>query len=106
MPLDSMTTSRVTATHAAQLSDECFAIPMIDVDSSNVGRIGYDDDARRLYVQFRNRAEGSRDGATYAYRDVPNAVFEALMQIDEDGGSVGSAFHRLVKTTGFRFVRI
>jgi hypothetical protein len=107
MPLDSMTTQWVSATHAAQLADEYFAVPMVDVSSSNVGRIGYDNDTARLYVQFRNKSERSRNGATYVYRDVPNAVFEALMQADEDAdGSVGSTFHRLVKTAGFKYTRI
>jgi hypothetical protein len=105
MPLDSITTRRVAATSTS--TDGLFPVELLDVTSSNVGRIGYDDDARRLYVQFRSKTEGTRDGTIYRYDHVPNAIFEALIQADEDDdGSVGSTFHRLVKTGGFRYTRI
>lgn len=107
MPLDSMTIGRTISTHAARFADQLFAVPLLDVVSSNVGRVGYDDEAERLYVQFRDRRAKTRDGAVYAYERVPNAIFEAIMQADEDAdGSVGSTFHRLVKTAGFKFSRV
>lgn len=100
MPLDSITTRRI----GGFVTDGLFSVDLLDVGSSNVARVGYDDDTRRLYVQFRR--SGERDGPTYRYDRVPNDVFEALIQADEDGGSVGSTFHRLVKTAGFKFVRL
>jgi uncharacterized membrane-anchored protein len=99
MPLDSITDRRAAVTGAIQ-TDGLFAVEMLAVASSNLAAVGYDDDARRLYVRFRR-------GAAYRYDGVPNAVFEALLQADEDGdGSVGSTFHRLVKTAGFKFIRL
>lgn len=81
-----------------------YGIPMFDVESSNVGRIGYSPEDRALYVQFRNRATETRDGTFYEYQSVPAAVFDALIAADEDPvESVGSTFHRLVKVAGYRY---
>ena len=84
-----------------------FGTPMLDVTSSNVGRIGYDEGTRRLYVQFRDKRADSRDGTVYEYEDVPEDVFEELMAQEElDDGSVGTAFHRIVKSVGYGCRRI
>lgn len=105
MSLDFITT--IPTSYSMQLSDDMPAIEMHDVTSSNIGRIGYDADSRRLFVQFCDKATRSRDGNVYAYERVPNAVFEALMQAEEDDDrSIGSTFQRLVKNGGFRYVRL
>lgn len=84
-----------------------FGTPMFDVWSSNVGRIGYEEATKRLYVQFRDQRANTRDGAIYAYHDVPQCVYDELMaQGDRADGSVGREFHRLVKSVGYEYRRI
>lgn len=91
-----------TATIAVCPHDAIWGTPLVDVESSNVGRIGYDAEKHRLYVQFRDRRRDSRDGAIYEYEAVPAEVYDELTSAE----SVGSAFHRLVKTAGYSYRRI
>ncbi len=51
---------------------------MINVSSSNVASVGYDEDSSTLQVEFIN-------GGTYQYFDVPENIFSGL----RDAGSVG-----------------
>lgn len=98
------TTNRVTGA--------LFGTPMIDVTSSNVGRVGYSFGGRpacdgTLYVQFRDKRANDRNGTIYAYDDVPYAVYtELVAQGDRADGSVGKAFHRLVKSVGYGYRKI
>lgn len=92
---------------AFQPAGSPYLVPLIDVESSNVGRIGYEGHAQRLYVQFRDKRADNRDGALYAYEGVPEAVYDTLLDPGEDySGSVGSAFHHLVKAAGYEYRRI
>ena len=47
-------------------------------DSSNLARFKYDDKARVLTVEFKN-------GGTYNYYDVPQAVFEQMKAAPSKG---------------------
>jgi hypothetical protein len=59
---------------------------MINVSSSNVSQIGYDDANQILYVRFLSNS-------LYVYKDVPQWIYEEL----KDAPSVGSYLHRNVK---------
>jgi hypothetical protein len=56
------------------------------VSSSNVEAVGYDSDARELYIRFT-------DGDTYAYSNVEPQIYEGILQAP----SVGSYFNREIK---------
>lgn len=56
---------------------------MIEVESSNVRKIGYDEKTKTAYVQFLS-------GSIYSYKDVPREQFESLKK----AASVGSYFYR------------
>lgn len=45
-------------------------VEMINVESTRVEAIGYDDNSATLYVRFK------KGGSTYAYYDVPRYEFE------------------------------
>ncbi|MGH1464244.1 MAG: KTSC domain-containing protein [Cognatishimia sp.] len=64
------------------------------VDSSNVSAIGYDEDSLTLQVEFNS-------GATYQYFDVPQQIFEGML----DAGSVGQYLNQHVKGV-FRYSRV
>ncbi|MAM40728.1 MAG: KTSC domain-containing protein [Erythrobacter sp.] len=64
------------------------------VDSSNVSAIGYDEDSQTLQVEFNS-------GATYQYFDVPQQIFEGML----DAGSVGQYLNQHVKGV-FRYSRV
>lgn len=64
------------------------------VDSSNVSAIGYDEDSQTLQVEFNS-------GATYQYFDVPQQIFEGML----DAGSVGQYLNQHVKGI-FRYSRV
>ena len=57
------------------------------VQSSNIVAIGYDEEDKRLRVAFKN-------GSTYDYLNVEPETHAALIGAD----SVGSAFHRLIRS--------
>jgi len=52
---------------------------MINVDSSNVAAVGYDEDSSTLQVEFIN-------GGTYRYFDVSENIFTGLRDADSVGG--------------------
>lgn len=62
------------------------------VSSSNIERIGYDQEAKHLLVQFHS-------GQWYLYDWVPVDIFGELLAAD----SVGKAFNVLVKQGGFPY---
>lgn len=63
-----------------------YNVEMIQVVSSNVDSIGYDEKLQILYIRFLN-------GSTYIYKGVPIIEFEGL----KNASSVGSYLHRNIK---------
>jgi KTSC domain len=64
---------------------------MASVDSSSIELVGYDEDERELYVRFHNR------GRTYAYEDVSQTEFDALVAAPSKGRYLNweiKPFHR------------
>jgi len=59
---------------------------MVEVQSSNIESVGYDEGEQEAYVKFLN-------GSVYVYRGVPLHEFEGL----KDAPSVGSYLHRNFK---------
>ena len=59
---------------------------MIEVQSSNIGAVGYDEKDQEVYVRFLN-------GSVYAYGGVPLHDFEGL----RDAPSVGAYLNRNFK---------
>ena len=51
---------------------------MVPVESTSIQLVGYDEDARELYVQFRR-------GRTYVYYDVPPSAYAALLEAPSKG---------------------
>jgi hypothetical protein len=56
------------------------------VDSSNIEAIGYDAEARDLWIRFTS-------GRTYVYSDVPPATYDDIIRAD----SKGSYLNREIK---------
>ena len=71
-----------------------YGIDMIDVTSSNVGAIGYDETSQILYVRFTNNT-------LYIYKGVPVGEFDGL----RSAPSIGSYLHRNIKNL-FPYERI
>ena len=67
---------------------------MINVDSSNVAAVGYDEGSETLQVEFNN-------GGTYQYFDVPAQLFESL----RDAGSVGGFLAEHIKGS-YRYSKV
>lgn len=61
-------------------------VEMINVISSNVESVGYDERNQVVYVRFLN-------GTLYIYKGVPQYVFDGLL----NASSVGSYLHRNYK---------
>ena len=59
---------------------------MIDVNSSNVAQIGYDENEQTVYIRYNN-------GTLYIYKEVPQHEFDGL----KNAPSVGSYLHRNFK---------
>lgn len=60
---------------------------MQKVSSSNLSAVGYNEDSKELYVEFKN-------GNTYKYRDVPKQTYADLLSAE----SIGSKFNKSVRT--------
>lgn len=71
------------------------SVEMVPVESSNLQEIGYDPETSTLYVGFLN-------GSRYAYKDVPEEIFEEFKGAD----SMGRFLHRRIKLGGFEYERI
>lgn len=69
-------------------------INWIEVDSSNIKHVGYEEDSRCLFVRFHN-------GGLYVYDDVDMEVFMSLQLAN----SVGSYFNNAVKAAGYSYVK-
>lgn len=61
-------------------------LDMTPVASSNVAEVGYDTGAQALHVRYQSNR-------TYVYSDVPEAVFQELL----NAPSKGSFLNRVVK---------
>lgn len=61
-------------------------VKMIQVNSSNIDSIGYDEQYEQVYVRFLN-------GSLYIYKGVPSYEFENF----RDAPSLGSYLHRNFK---------
>ncbi len=51
---------------------------MISVESSNIDKIGHDEDSNTLQIEFKN-------GGTYQYFDVENNIYEAMLNANSKG---------------------
>jgi hypothetical protein len=67
---------------------------MIQVNSTNLSAIGYDESSRTLRVEFRN-------GGTYDYYDVPQSEFDGL----RNAASHGEYLARNIKGR-YRYARV
>ena len=65
------------------------------VESSNLASVGYDAENEILEIEFNN-------GGVYQYFDVPENVYEALM----NAGSHGQYFDRNIKKAGYQFQKM
>lgn len=63
------------------------------VESSNVVSIGYDPNSMTLEVEFK-------DGAVYQYFDVPEAIYQELMQ----ASSIGQYMHNSIRNA-YRYAK-
>lgn len=61
-------------------------VPMVPVKSSNLKSVGYDAEARELYILFKN-------DKMYRYTDVPEAIADSLVSAD----SAGKFYHASIK---------
>lgn len=64
-----------------------YGVEMINVSSSNVECVGYDESSTTLYIRFL-------DNTMYIYKGVPLAEFEGL----RNAPSIGSYLHRNIKS--------
>lgn len=67
----------------------------VNVSSSNVAAVGYDEETSTLGVKFLN-------GSEYHYSGVPKSVYEGLLS----AASVGGYFDQNVKKAGYGYVRV
>lgn len=69
-------------------------VNMMNVESSNIRRVGYNPENKRLYIQFKS-------GATYRYSNVePKTYAELIGSVTE---SIGKAFQSLIKAQAERY---
>lgn len=64
-----------------------YDVKMIDVNSSNVRSVGYDESSATLIIRFSNNT-------MYIYKGVPIVEFEGLI----NAPSIGSYLHRNIKS--------
>lgn len=65
---------------------------MRPVSSSNIAKVGYDEDAKTLVVQFTN-------GATYSYESVAKATYLDMLAAD----SIGGFFRKNIADKNYKF---
>ncbi len=66
----------------------------IDVSSTNLSRVRYDDSKNTLEIEFQG-------GRVYQYFDVPKQIFEGLLKAE----SKGKFFHEQIKGH-YRYARV
>ena len=64
--------------------------PRVEVDSTCVSHIGWDEEAMRLYVTFR------QTNLTYTFRNCTSEQYEQFLH-DPINGSHGQHFNRVIK---------
>ena len=67
---------------------------LVFVESPNVARVGYDNDAHTLHVEFKN-------GSAYQYFDVPRVIYEGILNT----GSAGQYLSQVIKGS-YRYARV
>ena len=70
-------------------------IEMINVQSSNLEAVGYDDKHNILVVEFKH-------GGTYQYISVDKSIYENLLLAD----SKGKFFDQYVKKAGYQYSKV
>ena len=70
-----------------KMLDSAFASP-VNLTSSAIAQVAYDDHRQLLRVKFR-------DGAVYLYLDVPAAAYHGLLTAQ----SQGAYFNRMIRST-------
>jgi KTSC domain len=65
------------------------------VESSNLASVGYDAENEILEIEFNH-------GGVYQYFDVPENIYESLMNAD----SLGQYFDRNIKKAGYEFQKM
>lgn len=68
---------------------------MVDVESSQFDKVGYDPATQKMRILFKRNA-------LYEYEGVSPEVYQALM----DAPSKGSHFIKNIKNAGFKYTRI
>lgn len=66
------------------------------VGSSNLSGAGYDSETKELRIEF------AKSGAVYAYFDVPDTVYQGLL----DAPSAGEYFDGFIRNGGFAYRRL
>jgi hypothetical protein len=80
-------------------------IPMTETPrSTTLARFGYDADAQKLTVSFRD-LDGNDEIVTGIYHEVPVDLAKLLANANTNGGSVGRVLNESIRTR-FRFERI
>ena len=67
-------------------------IDLIPVESSNVDKVGYDEEKQELHILFKT-------GGLYIYEAAPKSIHSELMAADSIGGMV----HKLLVKTKHKF---
>lgn len=62
-------------------------VKMINISSSNIDSVGYDERLKKLYIEFSS--------GTYMYHDVPKDIYEDLMSAPSKGKFV----HKSIRGT-------
>ena len=68
---------------------------MINVQSSNLKAIGYDEHQNTLYVEFKH-------GGKYKYLNVDKSVYDKLLVAD----SKGKFFDQNIKKAGYKYSKV
>ena len=76
------------------------AINWTDVESSQIVRVGYDEETLKAYVAFKDRRSGDVQ-STYEYDNVPKEVVDNIISAE----SVGRAFASSLKY-GFSYRKL
>ncbi len=69
-------------------------VEMVEVEASNVSKIGYNDKEKILGVEFNNET-------LYYYLDIPKEHYDEMLKCK----SIGSYMHRNIKGN-FRYIRV
>ena len=71
-------------------------VDLIEAESSNITKIGYDPETKTLYVKFKGPL---RDGPVWSYADVPQDVYQALTEAQSVGKYFAAAIRPFYKAT-------